>query len=122
MIDLTSTLSPPTALTTLPQTSVEATTLSFPEPPDCAPPSEPDVPPEHAARAKTDRAEAAASTALVRRELIEGLLKTLMETVVRFTLPHPDDFLAIRSRFGVCISAHADRDIDHAGCLFMNSI
>ncbi|VVJ22807.1 Uncharacterised protein [Amycolatopsis camponoti] len=44
-----------------------------------------------------------------------------METVVRFTLPHPDDFLAIRARFGVCVFVHADRDIDHPGCLFMNS-
>src|SRR4051812_50214883 len=97
MIDLTSTLSPPTAPATLPQTSVDATTLIFPEPPDCAPPSEPDVPPEHAASAKRDRAEAAASAVRVRRGNHEGRPGTLKGNGVRFTFPPPADFFSLRS-------------------------
>ncbi|GAA3556503.1 hypothetical protein GCM10022222_45180 [Amycolatopsis ultiminotia] len=75
MIEVTCTLSPPIADTTLPHTSVAATTFT------CSPAfaagldaeSSADVP-EQAPSAKTDKAEAAASTALVRREVIGALL------------------------------------------------
>src|ERR1700712_3526659 len=71
-MDVTCTLSPPTALSTLPQTPVEATTLILPPAAAAASPSPPE--PEQAVTpsARTVSAEAAASTLLVRRELMEA--------------------------------------------------
>ena len=75
MIDVTCTLSPPTALSTLPRTFVEATTLIVPAEAGAVADAyllllEQAVTP----RASTVRAEAAASTLQMRRGLIEALL------------------------------------------------
>lgn len=46
---------------------------------------------EHAPSANTAKADAAARTLVVRREVIgHSWVVLLMETVVRFTLPHPN--------------------------------
>ncbi|GAA1019456.1 hypothetical protein GCM10009565_04110 [Amycolatopsis albidoflavus] len=69
MIDVTCTLSPPMADATLPQTSVEATTFTWSPVPPPAPEPVEDVL-EHAPSANTAKADAAARTLVVRREVI----------------------------------------------------